>query len=328
MRRREFITLLGGGVAAWPLTARAQQPEKIKRIAVLQGSRNDPESQARVAAFRQGLEELKWQDGRNLRFDIRWGEGNADRIKAYAAELVSLAPDLILATNTPTARALKQATTTVPIVFAGLSDPVGDDIVTSLARPGGNITGFTSFNGEIAGKWLQLLKEVSPATTRATVIFNPKTAPYAIFLPVMQAVAPQIGISFTTAEVSDRSEIEAAIGKLAGAPRAGLVVMPDVFTSLHRETIFTLAIREKLLTVCPLDAFAKAGGLVSYGSNFTELFRQAASYVDRILRGEKPSDLPVQDPTRYELIINLKTARALGLDIPATVLARADEVIE
>jgi ABC-type uncharacterized transport system substrate-binding protein len=195
MRRREFITLLGGGVAAWPLTARAQQPEKIKRIAVLQGSRNDPESQARVAAFRQGLEELKWQDGRNLRFDIRWGEGNADRIKAYAAELVSLAPDLILATNTPTARALKQATTTVPIVFAGLSDPVGDDIVTSLARPGGNITGFTSFNGEIAGKWLQLLKEVSPATTRATVIFNPKTAPYAIFLPVMQAVAPQIGIS-------------------------------------------------------------------------------------------------------------------------------------
>jgi putative ABC transport system substrate-binding protein len=327
IRRREFIISLGGAVAL-PLAARAQQPEKIKRIAVLQGTPNDPESQARVAAFRQGLEELKWQEGRNLRFDIRWGAGNADRIKIYAAELVSLAPDLILATNTPTARALKQATTTIPIVFAGLSDPIGDDIVTSLARPGGNITGFTSFNAEIAGKWLQLLKEVSPGTTRATVIFNPKTAPYAIFLPVMQAVAPQNGISLTTAEVSDRSEIEAAIGKLAGAPRAGLVVMPDVFTSLHRETIFTLAIREKLPTVCPLDAFAKAGGLVSYGSNFTELFRQAASYVDRILRGEKPSDLPVQDPTRYELIINLKTAKALGLEVPPTMLARADEVIE
>jgi putative tryptophan/tyrosine transport system substrate-binding protein len=327
MKRREFITLIGGA-GVWPLMARAQQPEKVRRIAVLQGNPDDAQSQARVAAFRQGLQVLKWQEGRNVTFDIRWGAGDADRIKDYAAELVSLTPDVILATNTPTARALKQATATIPIVFAGLSDPIGDGIVVSLARPGRNITGFTSFNAEIAGKWLQVLKEISPATTRAAVIFNPKTAPYAIFLPVMKAVAPQIGIELTIAEVSDRAAIETAISKLAGAPGASLVVMPEVFTNLHRETIFALAIREKLPTVCPLDTFAKAGGLVSYGSNFNELFRQAAPYVDRILHGEKPSDLPVQDPTRYELIINLKTAKALGLEVPPTLLARADDVIE
>jgi putative ABC transport system substrate-binding protein len=280
--RREFITLLGGTAATWPLAARAQQ-EKMKRIAVLQGIPNDAQSQARIAAFQQGLQELKWQEGRNLRLDIRWGAGDIDRIKAYAAELVGLAPDVILATNTPTARALKEATATIPIVFAGLSDPISDGIVASLARPGGNITGFTSFNAEIAGKWLQLLKEVAPTTTRATVIFNPKTAPYAVFLPTMNAVAPQIGITLTIAEVSDQAAIETAIGKLAHAPGAGVVVMPDVFINLHRETIFALAIRERLPTVCPVDVFAKAGGLVSYGSSFTELFRQTAPY-----RGQAP----------------------------------------
>jgi ABC-type uncharacterized transport system substrate-binding protein len=304
MRRREVITLLGGA-AAWPLGAHAQQPEKVRRIAILMGNPDDPQSQARVSAFRQGLQELKWQEGRSLRLDIRWGAGDADRIKAYATELVSLAPDVILATNTPTARALKQATTTIPIVFAGLSDPIGDGIVTSLARPGGNITGLTSFNADIAGKWLQILKEIAPDTKHATVIFNPTTAPHAVFLPVMQAVAPQIGLALTTAEVSDRAAIEATISRIAGAPGAGLIVMPDIFTSLHREMMFALAIRGKLPTVCPLEIYTKAGGLVSYGSNFTELFRQAAPYVDRILRGEMPTDLPVQDPTRYELIINL-----------------------
>jgi ABC-type uncharacterized transport system substrate-binding protein len=327
MRRREVITLLGGA-AAWPLGAHAQQPEKVRRIAILMGNPDDPQSQARVSAFRQGLQELKWQEGRSLRLDIRWGAGDADRIKAYATELVSLAPDVILATNTPTARALKQATTTIPIVFAGLSDPIGDGIVTSLARPGGNITGLTSFNADIAGKWLQILKEIAPDTKHATVIFNPTTAPHAVFLPVMQAVAPQIGLTLTTAEVSDRAAIEATISRIAGAPGAGLIVMPDIFTSLHREMMFALAIRGKLPTVCPLEIYTKAGGLVSYGSNFTELFRQAAPYVDRILRGEMPTDLPVQDPTRYELIINLKTAKALGLEVPRTMLTRADGVIE
>jgi putative ABC transport system substrate-binding protein len=213
-------------------------------------------------------------------------------------------------------------------VFAGLSDPIGDGIVTSLARPGRNITGFTSFNAEISGKWLELLKEIVPTTKRVAVIFNPATAPHAIFLPVMRVVAPQIGLALTTAEVSDQVAIEDAIGKLVSVPGAGLVVMPDVFTYLHRETIFGLAIRGKLPTVCPLDNFANAGGLVSYGSNFKELFRQAAPYIDRILRGEKPSALPVQDPTKYDLIINLKTAKALGLEVPPTMLARADEVIE
>jgi putative ABC transport system substrate-binding protein len=257
-KRREALTLLGGA-AVWPLGARAQQPEKVKRIAILMGNPDDPQSQARVTAFRQGLQELKWQEGRGLRLDIRWGAGDADRIKAYAAELVGLAPDVILATNTPTARALKQATTTIPIVFTGLSDPIGDGIVTSLARPGGNITGFTSLNADIAGKWLQLLKEIAPDTKHATVIFNPATAPHAVFLPVMQAVAPQIGLALTTAEVSDRAAIEATISKLAGAPGAGLVVMPDIFTSLHREMMFALAIRGKLPTVCRLKFSPRLG---------------------------------------------------------------------
>jgi putative ABC transport system substrate-binding protein len=329
MRRRDFITLVGGAAAAWPIAARAQQPEAMKRMAILMGvAENDPVGQARVAAFRQRLPDLKWQEGRNVRIDIRWGAGDANRIRAYAAELARLAPNVILATNTPTARALKQATATIPIVFAGLADPIGDGIVTSLARPGGNITGFTSFNADIAGKWLELLKEVAPDTKRAAVIFNPETAPHAIFLPVMQVVAPRIGVNLAVAPMSDRAAIETAIGRLAGAPDGALVIMPDVFTNLHRELIFALAIRGKLPTACPLESYARAGGLVAYGSNFTELFRQAAPYVDRILRGEKPGDLAVQDPIRYELIINLKTAKALGLTVPPTVLARADEVIE
>jgi putative ABC transport system substrate-binding protein len=326
MNRRALLGLLAAG-AGLPLAARAQQGG-TKRIAVLQGNPDDPPAQTRVRAFRQGLQERNWEEGRNLRIDIRWGAGDADRIKAFSAELVNLAPDVILATNTPTARALRQATATIPIVFAGLSDPIGDGIVTSLARPGGNITGFTSFNADIAGKWLQLLREISPATARAAVLFNPQTAPHAIFLPVMKRVAPQIGITLGVAEVSDQAAIEAAIGKLAGAPDAGLVIMPDVFMGLHREMIFALAIRGKLPTVAPLDSYVEAGALVSYGSNFTELFHQAAAYVDRIMRGERPSDLPVQDPTRYELLINLKTAKALGLEVPPTMLTRADEVIE
>jgi putative ABC transport system substrate-binding protein len=328
MKRRAFIAALGAAVT-WPMVARAQRPEAVKRIAILMGiAENDLEGQARVAAFRQGLQELNWLDGRNARLDIRWGAGDALRTKVYAKELVDLAPDVILATNTPTARALKQSTETIPIVFAGLSDPIADGIVASLSKPEGNITGFTSFNAAIAGKWLQLLKEISPGIERVVVIYNPDTAPHAIFLPVMDIVAPQVAVMLTRAPVRDKAAIENTISNLAGAAGGGLVILPDVFMALNREMIFELAARAHLPTMCPVRQFVTAGGLLSYGSNFSSLFRQSASYIDRILRGEKPRELPVQDPVSYELIVNLKTAKALGLTIPPPLLARADEVIE
>lgn len=328
MRRRDFITAFAGSAVAWPLAASAQQPQ-VRRVAVLMGiAENDPEGQARIAAFRQGLHDLKWDEGRNLRIDIRWGTGDAGRVKAYASELVNIAPDVILATNTPTVRSLKQATETIPIVFAGLTDPVGDGVVKSLSAPAGNITGFTSFNAETAGKWLELLKEIAPATQRAAVIFNPKTATHAIFLPVMEVVAPRMGLTLIRQPVNEQASLSGAIGKLAGASGAGLVLIPDVFLALNRKMIFELATRAKLPTVCPVSYFAKDGGLVAYGSNFSDLFREAATYVDRILKGEKPSNLPVQDPIKYELVINLKTAKALGLVVPPSLLVRANEVIE
>jgi len=328
MRRRDFIGLAGGAVAAWPLVVRAQQPAGQKRVGILMGTAEDAESQTRLSAFRQGLADLNWIEGRNVRFDVRWGAGDAARTKAYAGELVGLAPDLILATNTPTARSLKQATESIPIVFSGLADPIADGIVANLSSPQGNITGFTSFNGAIAGKWLQLLKEMAPATDRVVVIYNPDTAPHRIFLPVMKSVAPQLAITLIDAGVTDKGGIESAIRTGAGAPGTALMIMPDVFTFLHRQTIFDLAIDGRLPAMCPLRNYTMAGGLMSYGSNIVSLFQKAATYADRILRGEKPRDLPVQEPTQYELIINLKTAKALGLAVPPALLARADEVIE
>jgi len=316
-----------GAAATWPLVASAQQPAGQKRVGILMGTADDADGQERLQAFRRGLQDLNWVEGRNIRFDVRWGAGDAARTKAYAAELVGLAPDLILATNTPTARSLKQATETVPVVFSGLADPIADGIVANLSSPQGNITGFTSFNAAIAGKWLQLLKEMAPATDRVIVIYNPDTAAHRIFVPVMETVAPQIAMTLDHAEVTDRGAIESAI-RAAAAPGRALMIMPDVFTALHRQTIFDLAINGRLPTMCPLRIYTTAGGLLSYGSNIVSLFRQAAPYADRILRGEKPRDLPVQEPTQYELIINLKTAKALGLTVPPTLLARADEVIE
>ena len=328
MRRREFLGVLGAAAAAGPLATHAQQTDATKRVAILMGGSDTPNYQQYVAAFRRGLADTNWREGQNIRLDVYWGNSDAGRIDAYAAELVSLAPNVILATNTPTARALKRIGETIPVVFAGLADPVGDGIVASLSKPGGNVTGFTSFNAPIAGKWLELLKEVSPKTERAGVIFNPKTSPHAIFLPVMEVIAPQIGLTLHQMPVGDQAGIETVLSKLSGEPSSGLVVLPDIFMTLHSELIFSLAARGGLPTVAPLRSFANAGGLISYGSSFTDLFRNSARYVDRVLHGEKPRDLPVQDPTTYELVVNLKTAKAIGLTMPPALLARADGVIE
>jgi putative ABC transport system substrate-binding protein len=328
LRRRDLIALLGSAGAAWPLSTFAQQPGEMHRIGVLMGGVENDSNKTSLAAFQQALRALKWMEGQNVRFDILWGNGDAVRIKALAAELVGLAPDVILGTNTPTVRSLKQATETIPIVFAGLTDPVGDGAVASLSKPGGNITGFTSFEAKIAGKWLQLLKEISPGVQRVAAIYNPDTAPYAIFLPVMEAVAPKLSVTLTRSPVRDNAAIASAISTLASAPGGGLVVLPDIFATLHQDTIFELSTRGQIPTMCPLEHFAAAGGLMSYGSDINDLFRQAALYVDRILRGEKPHDLPVQEPTKFELVINLKTAKAIGLTVPTALLVRADKVIE
>ena len=328
MYRRDFLKAAAAFAATSPLAAQAQPSGATKRVAVLSGNADNPTTRTYIDAFRRGLAEAGWHEGRNIAIDVRWGDSDAARIDAQAVELVGRAPDAILATNTPTARAFRRATETIPIVFAGLSDPIGDGIVTSLAKPGGNITGFTSFNAPIAGKWLELLKELSPDVKHAGVIFNPKTAPHAIFLPVMEAMAPQLGVTLTPLPVTDQATIEAAIGKLAREPNAVLAALPDIFVSMNFDLVFGLARQNRLPSVGPLRSFASSGALASYGSNFVDLFHQAAPYVDRILRGEKPRDLPVQEPTRYELVINLKTAKAIGLAVPQSLLIRADEVIE
>jgi putative ABC transport system substrate-binding protein len=328
MKRREFITLLGGA-AAWPLAARAQQPDRMRRIGVLiNRAADDPDGQTRFAAFLQGLQEAGWAVGRNARIDIRWGGTDVERERRYAAELVALAPDVILAGGSLSVAAAQQASRSVPIVFASVADPVGAGFVDSLARPGGNVTGFMAYEYGFSGKWLELLKEVAPGVKRAAV-FRDATNPLGIAqFSAIQAVAPSLGFEVSAVNVRDAGEIERSIAAFAGSANGALVVTPSAMATVHYDLIITLAARHKLPAVCDERFGVTRGVLVSYGPDFVDLYRRAAGYVDRILKGAKPADLPVQAPTKYELVVNLKTAKALGLEVPATLLARADEVIE
>src|ERR1700736_3782805 len=328
MKRREFISLLGGAVATWPLAARAQQPDRMRRIGVLMNlSEDDPEAQRLVATFREGLAQLGWTEGRNLRIDYRWSAGDIERIRRYAAELVALAPDVILAYGGSVVGPLQQVTRTVPIVFVEVIDPVGAGFVTSLARPGGNATGFSLFEFGISGKWLELLKLIAPRLTRAVVIRDPSSPGGGGQLGAIQAVAPSFGVEVSPVGLRDAGEIERAV-TVARESNAGLIVTVSPLPTGHRDPIVSLAARYRVPTVYPLRYFVVSGGLISYGPDRLEPYRRAPGYVDRILKGEKPADLPVQAPTKYELVINMKTAKALGLDLPAQLLARADEVIE
>jgi putative tryptophan/tyrosine transport system substrate-binding protein len=329
VRRRGFITRLGGAAAAWPLAARAQQGERLRRIGVLMPSAaDDPEFQARMTAFVQGLAQLGWLDGRNVRIETRWGVADADRIRKYATELLALAPDVILANSSAALAPLLQATRTVPIVFTTVADPIGAGYVESLARPGGNATGFIVFEYSIAAKWLELLKELAPHMTRAMVLRESDIAAGPGQFGVIQAAAPSLGVDLRVADVRDAGEIERAITAFARGSNGGLIVTGSPAAIFHRGLIVALAARHRLPAVYPVRAFAVAGGLISYGADSVDQLRRAAGYIDRILKGEKPADLPVQAPTKYELVINLKTAKAFGLDVAPTLLARADEVIE
>ena len=329
MRRREFIALLAG-LAGWPLAADAQQADRVRRIAMLIAaySQADREGQARVAAFLDTLHRLGWTDGRNVRIEYRWGSGDVDRTKAAAAELVRSTPDLIVAGSNPAVAGLQPLTSMIPIVFAQVSDPVNSGFVAGLARPGGNISGFQNFEDAIGGKWLGVLKEAAPNMRRAAVLFGSDTAANVAFLRAAEAVAPSLGVQVTAVDVSGGVEIERAIAAFAGAPDGGLLVVPHVYNTANRGSIILLAARHRLPTVYPFRYFTAEGGLMSYGPDQIEQWRGAATYVDRILRGEKPGDLPIQAPTKYELVINLKAAKAIGLEIPPTFPLRADEVIE
>ena len=329
MNRRELISLLGGAAAAWPLAARAQQSERVRRIGVLMNlAADDPEAQVRLAAFHQGLQELGWTVGRNLRIDTRWGAGDADRYRRYSTELVALAPDVILAASGAIVPWLLQATRSVPIVFAQVPDPVGAGFVESLAHPGGNITGFTNFEFSIGGKLLELLKEIAPRVTRAAVLRDAADPAGVGQWGAIQTAAPSLGLELRVVDVRDAGEIERGITTFARGSNGGMIVTGSAPTAIHRDLIITLAARHRLPSVYAYRYHATSGGLISYGPETIDQYRRAASYVDRIFRGEKPADLPVQAPTKYELVINLKTAKALGLDVPPTLLARADEVIE
>jgi putative ABC transport system substrate-binding protein len=327
MRRREFITLLGGA-AAWPLAARAQQGERMRRIGILLSTRaGEPVRGVQLAAFVQRLSELGWSDGRNLRLEVRWTGGSVDAARKYATELVALVPDVIVSDTSFNVAAVQQATRIVPVVFGGVIDPVGNGLVNSLARPGGNTTGFTAFEYAIGGKWLELLKEIAPSLTRALVLRDPTIAAGIGQFAAIQATAP-FGIELSAVGLHDVAAVESAVAGFAREANGGLMMTAGPFGGNHPDVITDLAARYKLPAVYPWRYFVTVGGLMSYGSDLASQFRSAAQYVNRILKGEKPADLPVQAPTKYELIINMKTAKALGLEVPATVLARADEVIE
>jgi len=330
MKRRQFISLLGGAAATWPLAARAQQRERMRRIGVLMAyAESDPEAQARVGAFRQGLREKGWTEGHNLRMDIRWGTGDPDRAQTSTTELISLVPDVIVAHGTPALGALHQATRTLPVVFVSVIDPVGAGYVESLARPGGNITGFSTFEPEIGGKWLELLKEIAPGLSRVAGILDPSFRGFAGVWGAIENIAPRFGLEVKNLPFhAPTDDLESAVARFAQEPGGGLIVIPTALNAVERNRIFSSAARGRLPAMYAFRFYATDGGLMSYGIDTVDLFRRSAFYVDRILKGEKPADLPVQAPTKFEMVINLKTAKALGLDLPPTLLARADEVIE
>ena len=326
--RRDFLAALAGTAAAWPLAARAQQ-DRMRRIGVLMSlAADDKESQVRLAAFRRALQELGWAADRNLQIDIRWGADDIEVTRRYAAELAVLAPDVILASGNTAAKPLQKATRAVPIVFVQVAEPLGEGLVESFAQPGGNVTGFASIEYGMSAKWLELLKEIAPRVTRLVVIRDPASAAGNGQLGAIQSIAPALGVEVSAVGVRDPGEIERAITAVAREPSGGLIVTTSTRASAHRELILALVARHKMPAVYPFRFYVTSGGLVSYGADWIDQYRRAAGYVDRILKGEKPADLPVQAPTKYELVVNLKAAKALGVDIPATVLARADEVIE
>ena len=327
--RREVITLIGGAAAAWPLAARAQQPERMRRVGILMsGTESDPELQARVAVFRQTLEQLGWSEGRNIHIDIRFAAIRTDQYSALANEMIALHPDVILGHTTPVAAALQRESRTVPIVFVNVSDPVGTGLVASLARPGGNITGLMLYEEGITSKWLALLKEIAPHLKRTALVANPISTPYDYFVRSAKAVAPSLALDLVPSPIANAADIEHVIETFARVPDGGLLVLPDGTSIQHRDLIIALAARHRLPTVYAYRFFVAAGGLMSYGTDVIDQNRRAAAFVDRILRGAKPADLPVQAPTKYETVLNLKTAKALGLDVPPSLLVRADEVIE
>jgi putative ABC transport system substrate-binding protein len=331
MKRREFIALLGGAAATWPLAARAQQDQRVRRIGVLMGDfpENGPEAQAVVAAFREGLQKLGWTEGRNIRIDTRWAAADIEAMQRFAKELVGSQPELIFSTNTPATATLLQQTRTIPIVFVQVTDPVGSGFVASLPHPGGNVTGFITMEPTMAGKWLEMLKEIAPRVKRVAFLFNPATAPYfEYYLNPFKATAPSFAVEAIAAPARDVSELESVIAAQAHAPNGGLIAMPDSFLNAHRAEVTSLAARYRLPAVYAFRFFTELGGLLSYGNDISDNYRRAATYVDRILKGANPSELPVQAPVKFELVINLKTARALGLTINRDILLVADDVIE
>jgi putative tryptophan/tyrosine transport system substrate-binding protein len=330
MKRREFVTLLGGAAATWPLAAYAQQPDRMRLVGVLMAyAQNDSTAQSWLAAFRAALAKLGWTEGNNLRIELRWSTADPDKIRTLAKELVDLRPNAIFGVTTPAIGALARETRTIPIVFAGVSDPIGGGFVANLAHPGGDITGFTVNDPAVGGKWVELLKEIAPRTVRVALLFNPATAvPVQFFMPSIQAAASSFAVQVSAAPVHGSDEIEGVVAAQARDPGGGLIVMPDVFNDVNREPIIALAARYSVPAIYYNRFFSEPGGLISYGDVRSEQFRLAAGYIDRVLKGEKPADLPVQVPTKYELIINLKTAKALGLTVAPLLLSRADEVIE